>query len=65
MKSRHREISNLVPYEHLWKISEAEKAQLKAIWNDRHKEKRSRKSRKAGGDSLIISEAHSSRLVFR
>lgn len=65
MKSRHREISNLVPYEHLWKISEAEKVQLKAIWNDRHKEKCSRKSRKVGSDSLIISETHSSRLGFR
>ncbi|EDR03397.1 uncharacterized protein LACBIDRAFT_307198 [Laccaria bicolor S238N-H82] len=65
MKSRHHEVVNLIPYEHLWKISEAEKVQLKASWNDRHKEKCSCKSQKAASDSLIISETHSSRLVFR
>jgi hypothetical protein len=65
IKSRHCEIGSLIPYEHLWKNSEAEKFQLKGIWNDHHKEKHLRKSRKAGSASLIISETHSSRLVLQ
>ena len=52
-------------YKHLWAIGEAETLQLKTIWIERHKKKRSRKSRKGGLPPLIISKAHSSRLAFR
>ncbi|KDR65073.1 hypothetical protein GALMADRAFT_162490 [Galerina marginata CBS 339.88] len=64
IQTRHQGQS-LVPYEHLWKITAAEKDQLETIWNDRHKEKRSRKPRKGDSSDLVISETHSSRLVLR
>lgn len=64
IQTRHRGQS-LAPYEHLWNITAAEQHQLNTVWDNRHKEKHSRKSRKGNSSTLIISETHSSRLLLR
>lgn len=64
MRSKHPAIS-LQPYESLWQITNVEKSQLKEIWNNRHKHKKTRKSKKKNAPGLIISEAHSSCLTLR
>lgn len=49
-----------------WQISNAEKWMLKDIWDNRHKEKKARKSKKyIMPSSLVISEAHSSHLTLQ
>jgi hypothetical protein len=64
MRSKHPAISK-TPYENLWQISNAEKSLLKEVWANRHKEKKSRKSKIKNMPGLVISEAHSSRLALR
>jgi hypothetical protein len=64
MQSKHPAIS-ITPYNTLWQITNAEKSLLKEIWNNRHKQKKARKSRKKNSSGLEISEAHSSRLALR
>ena len=64
MKSKHPTIS-LAPHEHLWKIMNAEQQLLKEVWDNHHKLKKTRKSKRNQASSLIISEAHSSRLTLR
>ena len=64
MRAKHPTIS-LNPYAPLWELTNAEKRLLKEVWENRHKEKKTRKSRKNQSSTLIISEAHSSRLTLR
>lgn len=64
MRSKHPTIP-LTPHEPCWQISNAEKHMLKEIWDNRHKQKKPRKSKKNTSSSLVISEAHSSRLTLR
>ncbi len=56
---------SLAPYQSLWEIMNAEKAQLKTIWRNWHKEKSKRHLKKGSAPGLVISEAHSSRLALQ
>ena len=64
MRSKHPTIP-LTPYEPHWQISNDEKRMLKDVWDSRHKQKKPRKSKKKMSSSLVVSEAHSSRLTLR
>ena len=64
MRAKHPTIS-IPPHELLWKITNAEQHLLKEIWDNRHRLKKSRKSKKNQASSLTISEAHSSWLTLR
>jgi hypothetical protein len=63
MQAKHPTIS-LTPHKPLWKITNAEQQSLKEVWENHPKEKTC-KSKKNKSTSLIISEAHSSRLTLR
>jgi hypothetical protein len=45
-------------------ITQAERTQMKGIWNNRHRSKKTRKGKRSKRP-LVISEAHSSRLILR
>jgi hypothetical protein len=64
MRAKHPTIS-LTPYESAWQITHTEKRLLKEVWENRHKEKKARRSKKDKSTSLIILEVHSSRLALR
>ncbi|KAJ7808367.1 hypothetical protein B0H14DRAFT_2252347, partial [Mycena olivaceomarginata] len=49
----------LVKYSHLWELSEAEKTAMKDVWDTREKRKKPKKIKR----TLVISQAHSSRLA--
>jgi hypothetical protein len=63
MRSKHPAVSS-APHESSWQISNAEKGQLKELWNNCHKHKKTHKSKKSNAPGLVISEAHSSRLAL-
>jgi hypothetical protein len=64
MRAKHPAIS-LTPHEQIWKISFTEEQLLKEIWDNRHKRKRARRSKKNKSTLLVISEAHSLHLTLR
>jgi hypothetical protein len=64
MRSKHPAIS-LTRHQSLWQITNAEKSLIKEVWTNRHRLKKTRKSKGKGPPGLIISEAHSSRLALR
>jgi hypothetical protein len=64
MRSKHPTIP-LAPRESYWQITNAEKRMLKEIWDNRHKQKKLRRAKTDLSSSMVISEAHSSRLILR
>ena len=64
MRAKHPAIS-LTLYESLWQITGTETYLIKETWLNRHKQKKTRKSRNDKTSSLIVSEVHSSRLALR
>jgi hypothetical protein len=64
MRNVHPSVS-LTPYEDLWTMTNTEKQLLAEVWRNHHRQKKTRKSKKAESPPLVISEAHSSRLTLR
>jgi hypothetical protein len=65
MRAKHPTIS-LTRYESLWQISSTETYLIKETWANRHKQKKTRISKKSKlTASLVVSEAHSSRLALQ
>ncbi|KAI0317084.1 hypothetical protein OF83DRAFT_1059247, partial [Amylostereum chailletii] len=53
----------LPKYRHLWTLSKFEETEMKDTWRTRHKRPNAKKNK--NDTNLVISEAHSSRLVLR
>jgi hypothetical protein len=64
MHAKHPTIP-LTPHEPLWHITNTERQLIKEAWVNRHKQRKTRKSKKNIPSMLIVSEAHSSRLALR
>lgn len=64
LKTRHPHVNPSV-YKMIWTIGKAEKAGLKQVWDDRLKVKKKRASKNTKKITLVISEAHSSRLTLQ
>ena len=64
MRAKHPAISVML-HEPLWRITSTETYLIKETWLNRHRQKKTRKSRNDKSASLIVSEAHSSRLALR
>ena len=64
VKAKHPYVS-LQDHGDVWKIGNSEKHELRRVWDNRHKVKKSRKKNKASMTLLNISDAHSSHLALR
>ncbi|KAF9008712.1 hypothetical protein BDQ17DRAFT_1323280 [Cyathus striatus] len=56
--------TRLKDYEEQWAITEAEKVQLKEIWNTKHQIRKQHKSKNSMKNTFHVLEAHSSRLTL-
>ncbi|KAF8223061.1 hypothetical protein L208DRAFT_1318932, partial [Tricholoma matsutake] len=63
VKSKHSHVS-LRENEDMWKIGNSEKQELKKIWDQCHKIKKTQKGKKSSMPSLIISAVHSSHYML-
>jgi len=64
MHTKHPAISVML-HEPLWRITSTETYLIKETWLNRHRQKKMHKARNDKLVSLIVSEAHSSRLALR
>jgi hypothetical protein len=65
MRAKHPAIISLALHEPLWQLTRTETHLIKEIWHNRHKLKKTRRSKNDKSVSLVVSEAHSSRLALR
>ena len=64
VRSKHPHVS-IADNEALWKITQAEQRDMKKKWTERYNVKATRRGKKKALAPLVISSAHSSRLVLR